>query len=215
MPWLVAGLPETPELGAWGRWGVERVRALVSPTGVFGAYGACEDSVVWRDGALAFEGACGADPLCRPAHAAQELSLEAAAELWARAEAPVYLRAPASKEARLRVAGPLGLSGLLNLSAYQSARGCTTNLHWDSLPGVLAQTAGAKEVALFAPGTMPAEAPAGSPCARRSYHASECPAGAAVRVRLPAGLGLYIPAFWAHHVTSLSPVTLGSVWRLA
>jgi hypothetical protein len=214
-PWLVAGLPAAPELRDWALvWGVRSVRALLSRSGVFGAYGACESSVRRRGAELEFAcGACSADPRCRPVHETAVLSPEDAVRLWSEAEARVYLRGTASPEALRAAAAALGWGDLANLTAYQSMAGCTTNLHWDGAPGLLAQSAGEKDVVLFAPGTMPAEAPAASPCARRSYHAGACPPGEAARVRLRAGYALYIPAHWAHHVSSLSPVTLGAVWR--
>lgn len=220
-PWLVVGLWSTPRLPQWGEWGVEYVRALVSPTGVFGAYGDCEiesraDSQ--SPTGVAFQLArCRQDPICEPRHWVTKHSFETAAQVFAEPEllqaTHVYLRGTAGRETRQLAAGAIGVS-LKNLSPYLSSAGSATNLHFDGSPGILAQTEGEKDVSLFAPGTMPFQAPKGSPCYRRSRHdGRECPDGAAYRIRLQPNWGVYIPAHWAHHVTSLSAETLGAVWR--
>ena len=220
-PWLVTGLPPAPDVAWWRtRWRVERVRALASPTGVFAAYGKCTVFRPLRDmSTLHFPSeACAADEKCAPVHSESELSPEESAALFSRGAMPAhfYVRGQCSAafvgELRRRMRWP----DLQRLSPYLSGAGAVTNLHWDGADGILAQTSGSKLVSLFAPGTMPAGAPASSPCARRSYEAgAACPGGAALTVRLEPGFGVYIPANWAHHVTSLSPRTLGAVWRFA
>lgn len=220
-PWLVVGLWSTPRLPQWGEWGVEYVRALASPTGVFGAYGDCEyESLADSQSptGVAFQLArCRQDPICEPRHWVTKQSFETAAQVFAAPEllqaTHVYLRGTAGRETRQLAAGAIGVP-LKNLSPYLSSAGSATNLHFDGPPGILAQTEGEKDVSLFAPGTMPLQAPKGSPCYRRSRHdGRECPDGAAYRVRLQPNWGVYIPALWAHHVTSLSAETLGAVWR--
>ncbi len=225
-PWLVQGLPRTPHLARWRRaWGVASVRLLCSPSGVFGAYGDCEDQVQQEEGErLGFRTAlCARDPLCRPLHVARAVSPEEAAR-WlalppaeraaAGAARHLYARGAAGAGARRRLRRRTGWPDLATVSPYLSEAGCVTNLHLDKRPGVLAQTAGVKRVALFAPGTMPWPAPEDSPCARRSYQDTRvCAPGAALTLELRAGRGLYIPEGWAHHVESLSTPTLGAVWR--
>ena len=207
-PALVQGLPPAPAAARWGDWGVREVALLLSPTGVFGSYGECEVR-----GGAAFEGPCARDARCAPRHTRQQVPLAEALAAFACAGQHAYLRgaAPASFLAQLARALRLDLT---NVAPYLSQAGCVTNLHWDGADGVLAQTRGEKLVALFAPGTMPRPAPESSPCFRRSYHDGQCPPGAALHVLLTPGRGLFIPGGWAHHVTSLSPRTLGCVWRL-
>jgi hypothetical protein len=195
---------------------------LASPTGTFGAYGECEGEVL-RDetqpSGLAFSSEqCRRDSTCRPMHFLGSASFEEAQraldEPQSLGATHVYLRAAAAPEARRRAQAFLG-APLRNLAPYLSSAGSVTNLHWDAAPGILAQTSGEKDVALFVAGAMPSpHDAAGSPCLRRSREdGRRCPAGAAHRLRLGAGWGLFIPALWAHHVTSLSAQTLGAVWR--
>jgi len=223
-PWLVTGLPETPDVGDWAEaWNVASVNVLLSPSGVFGAYGSCErHTELSLSGAVGFsEEACRGDPRCQPAHASVRMPPPAALRLFENSAARpagarfVYLRGTAGEESRRAEEAKLGWSDLSNLSPYLSSEGCTTNLHWDGAPGILAQTAGSKDVALFAPGAMPdAARDTKSPCYRRSYQqGAECPPGSSYRLLLAPGFGLYIPAHWAHHVVSRAPRTLGAVWR--
>lgn len=222
-PWFVGGLWETPALSQWGDWGVREVRVLASPTGTFGAYGECEREVVQDEtnpSGVAFTSTrCLRDASCEPRHFVRDVSIEDAQRAFADPRAwgvsHVYLRATASAEAR-RCAGDFLGVRLQNLAPYLSSAGSVTNLHWDATPGILAQTSGEKDVSLFVGGAMPKPtARRDSPCFRRSGEAGRvCPAGAAHQLRLRSGWGLFIPSFWAHHVTSLSAEALGAVWRL-
>ena len=225
-PWLVIGLPETPDVGDWGEaWKVTDVNVLLSPSGVFGAYGGCErHTELSSSGVVGFsEQECRRDPRCLPAHASVRMPPPAAVRLFEDSAARpagarfVYLRGTAGEESRRAEEAKLGWLDLSNLSPYLSSSGCTTNLHWDGAPGILAQTAGSKDVTLFAPGAMPdAARDTVSPCYRRSYQqGAECPPGWSYRLLLAPGFGLYIPALWAHHVVSKAPRTLGAVWRFA
>lgn len=219
-PLLITGLPPTPPVTRWGSdWAIQEVRVLSSPTGVFAAYGEC---TIWHsaeNGKLQFGGACSRDQRCVPVHSESTLSQEESAVLYGGPRPQpkqIYLRGACEQNFAHEMGKRLFSDNLVRLSAYLSGENAVTNLHWDGAPGILAQTEGTKLVSLFSPGTMPAEAPSSSPCARRSYEAgATCPAGAAFIVRLKPGRGLYIPAYWAHHVVSLSPRTLGAVWRFA
>lgn len=220
-PWWVQGLWRTPDLPDWDSWDIDTVRILASPTGTFGSYGKCERDAA-ADSAepwgVSFQSEhCRSDKACEPRHFVRDASISEAARVFAdpasSGASHVYLRGIAGIETRRAAGKSLGVR-LLNLSPYLSSAGAATNLHWDATAGILAQTEGEKDVALFSPGTMPSEARDG-PCHRRSYESGEiCPAGALLKLRLTAGWGLFIPSKWGHHVKSLSPRTLGAVWRL-
>ena len=215
-PFFVVGFPPTPPASEWSRWGVTQANVLRSPSGVFGAYGACEkDAVLSPEGGVRFVSSrCRSDERCVPQHALFSSSLSDALDAFAAPKSSfVYVRAQVPLEQLLVLEHEVDMA-LESVSLYLSSAGCVTNLHWDGHSGFLAQTRGEKEVQLFAPGRMPAPAPAGSPCSRRSYHCGrECPRGAFAKLRLQAGWALYIPTRWAHHVTSLSAESLGAVWR--
>lgn len=207
-PWLLSGLPATPPLEAWHTWQIHKVSLLFSPSSVFGTYSAPtrlnaeNGEVVWSDGQ--------ARGRCRPQSVVQQVSLGEAQRM--RLDSRFYLRGTAHTSVRQRLATELGLK-LSNLTAYQSGEGAVTSLHWDLLPGLLSQTLGEKEVVLFAKSAMP-EPATEEACWRRSYVDSRSPPPGGLRVVLRAGEALFLPAGVAHHVRSLSPVTLGSVWRL-
>ena len=123
----------------------------------------------------------------------------------------VYLRGVASDEIRGLAEERVGLP-LSNLALYLSAAGSVTNLHWDSASGVLAQSRGEKDVALFAARSMPQEAGRSSPCFRRSYlSGSAAPQGSAFLLRLTPGWGLFVPA--RSLCPGLCPLTPSSVSR--
>lgn len=220
-PWLITGLLHTPELLQWrSEWAVEQVRVLSSPTGVFAAYGTCTIFRTLGDASkIEFSGdACRGDGRCIPVHSESVLSTDDSTSLFSRGPVPkeIYLRGHCGTAFVDKMRTTMQWPDLLRISPYLSGEGAVTNLHWDGADGILAQTSGSKLVSLFAPGTMPAEAASSSPCARRSYEAgATCPSGATLTLRLEPGLGLYIPVKWAHHITSLSPRTLGAVWRFA
>ena len=223
-PWFVTGLPPAPGLSDWPSWGASTVRVLASPTGVFGAYGDCELDAAQDDDEQQATGVsfrsehCRRDARCRPVHFTTTMSILAATQAFLRPSSiggasHVYLRGVASDEIRGLAEERVGLP-LSNLALYLSAAGSVTNLHWDSASGVLAQSRGEKDVALFAASSMPQEAGRSSPCFRRSYlSGSAAPQGSAFLLRLTPGWGLFVPALWAHHVSSRSPETLGTVWR--
>lgn len=217
LPCWVKGLPDTPEILDWApAWGVTNVRMLFSSAGVYAAYGKCTTRrEPYGAAELAFgpEDGCASDERCKPVHS-ESLLVDRTPFASGPMPREIYLRG-ASGEAWLdEMQEILAWPDLTRISAYLSGTDAVTNLHWDGQDGILAQTAGSKLVCLFSPGTMPGAAPASSPCSRRSYHdGPACPDGAALKVRLPPHWGLYIPAGWAHHITSLSPRTLGSVWR--
>lgn len=217
-PCLVRGLPPAPPLSDWrSLWGVEAVRVMFSPSGVFGAYGDCVTQLDESEHGVRFAAAhCRLDPRCSPRHVEYGADSSKCEALFREHAHRVYLRgtcSPATTSAYSR--RHPGLRTLARLSPYLSAAGAVTNLHWDGAPGILAQTGGEKQVDLFEPDEMPRPAAASSPCARRSYlDGRQSPPGACLRMRLLPGWGLFIPARWGHHVTSLSPETLGAVWRL-
>ena len=223
-PWFVVDAPIVPDAHAWRLWGCEAVRVLLSPDGVFGAYGECDGDAEMDEESrrIIFQSAhCQRDPACRPRHVARMLPLEAALRAFARPPerwaSHVYLRSRASPERRRELAGAFGLRDVQNLSPYLSGRGATTGLHWDGHAGILSQAKGEKLVQLFAPGRMPGQrGDQLSPCYRRSAQSgAACPPDAAHRLLLTPGLSLHIPRGWAHHVTSRSAYTLGCVWRFA
>ena len=210
-PWLVVKLPRVPEIQRWrADWGVSTVRVLRSPGGTFAAY-SC--ATVVDSGRIRFDPSCDTDKQCIPAHIESLHSPEESAEIFQSAPPPqVYLRGQGGAEVVDSMISVI--DDLERISPYLSAQGAVTTLHWDGADGILWQTSGVKLVSIFAPGGMPAEAPESSPCHRRSHLAGrECPEGATMSVHLQPGFGLYIPRRWAHHVTSLSPTTLGAVWR--
>lgn len=221
VPWFVRGLWETPPLPQWPQWGVSAVRVLASPTGTFGAYADCESDGVpdpRKSSGISFTSQrCRRDEACEPKHYVKEATIDEAIQAFADpgslGASHVYVRAVAGDEMRQRAGESVG-SRLRNLAPYLSSAGSVTNLHWDAAAGILAQTEGEKDVSLFPAQTMPSESKRDSPCYRRSYESGrECPAGSTYRLRLLPGWGIFIPAFWAHHVVSLSPGTLGAVWR--
>ena len=227
-PMMVSGMPATPPPEQWGlRWGCTHVRVLLTPDGLVGAYGNnCEPSITMgAAGKLEFsDPQCRKAPQCTPRHTARTMPLDdallafaapASVEPWA-THAYVRGTCPADTvEHQARLALEEDHARLRNLSPYLSSTGTTTNLHWDGNPGVLAQTGGSKLVHLYAPGTMPSPVEdRGSPCFRRSLlDGADPPEGAALQLLLREGDAVYIPAFWAHHILSLSPRTLGAVWR--
>ena len=219
-PCLVVGLPAVPPLAAWDSWDCSTVRVLLSPTGLFGHYGSCEDDASMTAGVVSFTSPlCLGDALCHPQHVVRQgLSLAEAQALFedpgSAGASHAYVRGSVAAPRRRALGAAAGLE-CRNVAPYLSSAGATTNLHWDGHPGILAQTAGHKRVALFAPGEMPAAHRKGSPCFRRSREAGrECPPGAREHHLLGPGQGLFIPAGWAHHITSLDAVTLGCVWRM-
>ena len=222
-PWLVTDLPTTPPVRRWGEWGVNEVRVLFSPTGVFGSYADCEWDTAADDKQLTgvrFKSQhCQRDARCEARHFLSRMDLVAALQAFADPESHggthAYLRGSASDAYRAEAEAAIGGLKLRNLAPYLSSAGCVTNLHWDAAAGVLAQTRGEKDVSLFAPSEMPDAAIRDSPCHRRSYQSGRaCPEGATMQLRLFPGWGVYIPRHWAHHIVSLSAETLGAVWRL-
>ena len=226
-PFLVRGMTRTPPLERWrSEWGVTSVRVMLSPSGVFGAYGDCEARarlvLAGDEKRVEFghEECARADPQCQPKHAVVSAPPEECKPLAARARSEglhVYLRAQTGTRTLNEMRERLSLPTLARVSPYLSSEGCVTNLHWDTQAGVLSQTAGAKIVSLFSQESMPSACPStSSPCYRRSYEDGEvCPPGARFVLRLQPGQALYIPGGWAHHIVSAGPLTLGAVWRLA
>lgn len=215
MPCLVRGFPVTPPLDAWAsELDVSSVAVLVSPHGVFGAYGSCDPVAPPPPGsALSFApGRCfDADAKCRPHHYRLEgRGLEEARRIFAE-HSYVYIRGRVPATHCLYRSCPFAVSGI---TAFLSSVGCVTNLHWDGASGFLTQSIGRKRVLLWAPGRMPSPARSTGPCNRRSYVDGPVPPpGADLSLILEQGDALFIPRGWAHHVTSESAETLGAVWR--